>query len=177
MSNRFWRWNRVWCKLDWTEGRPTRREWTTTDGRLNRGFRWTSLEHMNDTTNDLAALTQRWCRVWPCSKSNERQMDFPNQLQIMNRGCHVQERRLLPPIQIPKHIPFPKFPHHFWRVPLYFYASLRRITYACWCKLILWTSPSEYFLINPKKEWFGPVRVFRCLFNESKERNLGFFHV
>jgi hypothetical protein len=33
-------------------------EWITADGRLNRGFRWTSLEHMNDTTNDLAALTQ-----------------------------------------------------------------------------------------------------------------------
>jgi hypothetical protein len=47
------------CKLDWTQGRPTQREWITVDGRLNIGFRWTSLEHMNDTTNDLAALTQR----------------------------------------------------------------------------------------------------------------------
>jgi hypothetical protein len=46
-------------QLDWTQGRPTRREWITADGRLNIGFKWTSLEHMNDTTNDLAALTQR----------------------------------------------------------------------------------------------------------------------
>jgi hypothetical protein len=40
-------------------GKADTREWITADGRLNIGFRWTSLEHMNDTTNDLAALTQR----------------------------------------------------------------------------------------------------------------------
>ena len=79
-------------------------------------------------------------------KSNERQTDFPNQLRMMNRGCHVQERHLLPINSKTKHIPFPNFfPHHFWQVPLYFYASLKRITYACWCKLILRMSPSEYF--------------------------------
>jgi hypothetical protein len=27
-------------------------------------------------------------------------------------------------------------------------------------------------LTNPKKEWLGPIWVFRCLFNESKERKL-----
>jgi hypothetical protein len=27
-------------------------------------------------------------------------------------------------------------------------------------------------LTNPRKEWFGPIWVFRCLFNESKERKL-----
>jgi hypothetical protein len=42
----------------WTQGRPTRSERTTADGQLNRSFKWTSLEHMDDTTNDLATLTQ-----------------------------------------------------------------------------------------------------------------------
>jgi hypothetical protein len=27
-------------------------------------------------------------------------------------------------------------------------------------------------LMNPKKEWFGPIRAFQCLFNESKDRKL-----
>jgi hypothetical protein len=31
-----------------------------------RGFRRTALEHMNDTTNDLAALTQRRHMERPC---------------------------------------------------------------------------------------------------------------
>ena len=43
----------------WTQGRLTRSERITADGQLNRGFIWTVLEHMNDTTNDLEALTQR----------------------------------------------------------------------------------------------------------------------
>jgi hypothetical protein len=28
------------------------------------------------------------------------------------------------------------------------------------------------FLMNPRKEWFGPIWAFRCLFYESKERKL-----
>ena len=43
----------------WTQGRPTHNEKITADGRLNRGFKWTTLEHMDDTTNDLAELTQK----------------------------------------------------------------------------------------------------------------------
>jgi hypothetical protein len=43
----------------WTQGRTTQSERITANGRLNRGFKWTALEHMDDTTNDLAALTQR----------------------------------------------------------------------------------------------------------------------
>jgi hypothetical protein len=43
-------------------------EETTADGRLNRGFRWTALEHMDDTTNDLAALTQRRHMERPCNQ-------------------------------------------------------------------------------------------------------------
>jgi hypothetical protein len=52
----------------WTQGRPTLNEETTADGRLNRGFKWTSLEHMDDTTNDLAALTQRRHMERPCNQ-------------------------------------------------------------------------------------------------------------
>ena len=48
------------------------------DGRLNKGFKWTSLEHMDDTTNDLAALTQNDTWKDLVIKSNERQMDYPN---------------------------------------------------------------------------------------------------
>jgi hypothetical protein len=59
-------------------------------------------------------------------------------------GCHVQERLLLPLTQIQRHLSFPISPYHLWQVPLYFYASLKRITYACKCKLILQMSPSEY---------------------------------
>ena len=94
----------------WTQGRPTQREWIIADDRLNIGFRWTSLEHMNDTTNDLVELTQRWHREWPCRKLNKRPMDFPNRLQMMNRGCHVQEWHLLPINMKMKIYPFPKFP-------------------------------------------------------------------
>ena len=52
----------------WTQGRPTLNEDTTADGRLNRGFKWTALEHMDDTTNDLAALTQRRHMERPCNQ-------------------------------------------------------------------------------------------------------------
>jgi hypothetical protein len=38
---------------------------------------------------------------------------------------------LLPQTQIQIYIYFTIFPHHFWRVPIYFYARLRRITYYC----------------------------------------------
>jgi hypothetical protein len=48
--------------------RPTLNEETTADGRLNRGFKWTALEHMDDTTNDLAALTQRRHMERPCNQ-------------------------------------------------------------------------------------------------------------
>jgi hypothetical protein len=34
----------------------------------NRGFRRTTLEHMDDTTNDLAALTQRRDMEGPCNQ-------------------------------------------------------------------------------------------------------------
>jgi hypothetical protein len=40
-------------------GKVDTKKWIIADGRLNIGFKWTSLEHMNDTTNDLAALAQR----------------------------------------------------------------------------------------------------------------------
>jgi hypothetical protein len=43
----------------WTQGRLTQSGKITADSRLNRGFKWTALEHMDDTTNDLAALTQK----------------------------------------------------------------------------------------------------------------------
>jgi hypothetical protein len=72
-------------------------------------FKWIALEHMDDTTNDLAALTQNDTWKDLVIKSNERQMDYPNRLQMMNRGCHVQERHLLPINTKAKHIPFPKF--------------------------------------------------------------------
>jgi hypothetical protein len=52
----------------WTQGRPTLNEETTTDGRLNRGFNRTALEHMDDTTNDLAALTQKRHMERPCNQ-------------------------------------------------------------------------------------------------------------
>ena len=32
-------------------------------------------------------------------------------------------------------------------------------------------------LMNPKKEWFDPIWVFQCLFNESKERKLKGFSI
>jgi hypothetical protein len=66
---------------------------------------------------------------------------FLNLDTMMRGGCHVQEKLLLPLTQIQRHISFPISPHHFWQLPLYFYARLRRITYACRCKLILQTSP------------------------------------
>jgi hypothetical protein len=47
---------------------PTLNEETTADGRLNRGFKWIALEHMDDTTNDLAALTQRRHMERPCNQ-------------------------------------------------------------------------------------------------------------
>jgi hypothetical protein len=40
----------------------------TADGRLNKGFKWTALEHMDDTTNDLAALTQKRHMERPCNQ-------------------------------------------------------------------------------------------------------------
>jgi hypothetical protein len=52
----------------WTQGRPTQSERITADGRLNRGFKWTALEHMDDTTNDLAALTQKRHMERPCNQ-------------------------------------------------------------------------------------------------------------
>jgi hypothetical protein len=52
----------------WTQGRPTQSERITADGRLNRGFKWTALEHMGDTTNDLEALTQKQHMEIPCSQ-------------------------------------------------------------------------------------------------------------
>jgi hypothetical protein len=99
----------MWQFRLWTQGRPTQKEKITADGRLNRGFKWTALEHMDDTTNDLAALTQNDTWKDLVIKSNERQMDYPNRLQMMNRGCHVQERHLLPINTKAKHIPFPNF--------------------------------------------------------------------
>ena len=39
----------------------------------------------------LAALTQNDTWEDLVIKSNERQMNYPNWLQMMNRGCHVQE--------------------------------------------------------------------------------------
>jgi hypothetical protein len=55
---------------------------------------------------------------------------FPNPDTVMKGGVMFKSD-LLPLTQIQIHISFPISPHHFWRVPLYFYASLRRITYAC----------------------------------------------
>jgi hypothetical protein len=52
----------------WTQGRPTQNGKITADGRLNRGFKWTALEHMDDTTNDLAALTQKQHMERPCNQ-------------------------------------------------------------------------------------------------------------
>jgi hypothetical protein len=52
----------------WTQGRPTQNEKITADDRLNRGFKWTALEHMDDTTNDLAALTQKRHMERPCNQ-------------------------------------------------------------------------------------------------------------
>jgi hypothetical protein len=49
------------------EGRHLNEE-TTADGRLNRGFKWTALEHMDDTTKYLAALTQRRHMERPCNQ-------------------------------------------------------------------------------------------------------------
>ena len=57
-----------------------------------------------------------------------RQVDFPTQTQ-------VSERVSCSKVTLPKNTGLDTFlsqffPHHLWRVPLYFYASLRRITYA-----------------------------------------------
>jgi hypothetical protein len=52
----------------WTQGRPTQSERITADGRLNRGFKWTVLEHMDDTTNELAVLTQKRHMERPCNQ-------------------------------------------------------------------------------------------------------------
>jgi hypothetical protein len=46
----------------------TQSERITADGRLNRGFKWTTLEHMDDMTNDLAALTQKRHMERPCNQ-------------------------------------------------------------------------------------------------------------
>jgi hypothetical protein len=49
------------------EGR-LKNEKITADGRLNRGFKWTALEHMDNTTNDLVALTQKRYMERPCNQ-------------------------------------------------------------------------------------------------------------
>jgi hypothetical protein len=51
----------------WTQGRPTQNGKITADGRINKGFQWTTLEHMEDTTNDLAALTPKRHMERPCN--------------------------------------------------------------------------------------------------------------
>ena len=69
----------------------------------------------------------------------EVKMDYPNpwrqaknemrcpQPETNSYKCHVQERHTADTTMIL--VSF--FPHHFWRVPLYFYTSLKRIPYAC----------------------------------------------
>jgi hypothetical protein len=55
---------------------------------------------------------------------------FPKPDTMMKRGVMFKSD-LLSLTQIQIYISFPIPPHHLWQVPLYFYASLRRITYAC----------------------------------------------
>jgi hypothetical protein len=43
----------------------------------NRGFRWKTLDHMNETTNDLAALTQRRHMERPCNQIELEINGFP----------------------------------------------------------------------------------------------------
>jgi hypothetical protein len=50
------------------------------------GLVWTSLEHMNDMTMVLAALTQRQPKIRICRRSNKRQIDFPTRIQMMKGG-------------------------------------------------------------------------------------------
>ena len=144
MSNIVCKWNRA------------RDNWTLDTGKADTEWkyncRWPTQKRFGLLLNiwmTRPMIWQHWLKydTWKdlVIESNERQMDFQNWFQMMNRGCHVQERHLLPINTKSETYPFPKFfPHHCWQVPLYFYASLKRIAYACWYKLILRTSPLEY---------------------------------
>jgi hypothetical protein len=72
---------------------------------------------------------------------------------------------------------FPSFPPQFLVSTSLF---LCKIEEANIC-LLMYAHPLNeslrLYLMNPKKEWFGPIWVFKCLFNESKERKLRGFSI
>jgi hypothetical protein len=55
---------------------------------------------------------------------------FPNMDTVMKRGVMFKSDFLTTNTDTATHF-FPISRHHFWQVPLYFFSSLRRITYAC----------------------------------------------
>jgi hypothetical protein len=94
--------------------------------RLKLGWGFEKINNDNCLGNIDLRRTQHmdlWMEKWDKN-------GFPNMNTVI-KGGFMLKSDLLPLTQVQIHISFPIPPHHFWRVLLYFYAILRRITYDC----------------------------------------------